>query len=255
MTPTSPPSKALRLRNSPVILTVPPAAEVRQSLGAGGRAAKGRFYIVDIVWLRDDFRLDDQPALAAAAGRPALTVYVHDPRPENGRPLGGAARWRLDRSLAAFAHDLAACGGRLDVIEGEADRAKRALGPRSPGSSAPGSPTTPTAATDPRPRRPHVSRRISALVRCRRAARPRRSRTLRRRGRGSPSCRAKHSTPRAPTSAAGSPNWRGSMAGTSTRPGAPRRGALRRRGRARQDLSQADRRSRRRPGPGAGGFR
>ncbi len=78
---------------------------------------------MDIVWLRDDFRLDDQPALAAAAGRPALTVYVHDPRPENGRPLGGAARWRLDRSLAAFAHDLAACGGRLDVIEGEADRA------------------------------------------------------------------------------------------------------------------------------------
>ncbi len=76
---------------------------------------------VDIIWLRDDFRLDDQPALAAARG-PALTVYVHDPRPENGRPPGGAAKWRLARSLARFERGLAERGGRLDVVEGEADR-------------------------------------------------------------------------------------------------------------------------------------
>ena len=50
---------------------------------------------LDIVWLRDDFRLDDQPALAAAADRPALVLYVHDERPENGRPPGGSAKWRL----------------------------------------------------------------------------------------------------------------------------------------------------------------
>jgi deoxyribodipyrimidine photo-lyase len=49
----------------------------------------------DIVWLRDDFRLDDQPAILAAADRPALHVYVHDDAPRNGRPLGGAAKWRL----------------------------------------------------------------------------------------------------------------------------------------------------------------
>ncbi len=82
---------------------------------------------MDIVWLRDDFRLDDQPALAAVAGRPALIVYAHDPRPENGRPLGGAAKWRLNRSLASFQRDLAARGGRLDIVEGPADRTILAL--------------------------------------------------------------------------------------------------------------------------------
>ena len=76
---------------------------------------------VDIVWLRNDFRLDDQPAIAAAAGRPALFVYVHDERPENGRPPGGAAKWRLAKALEAFAARLAARGARLDVLAGKAD--------------------------------------------------------------------------------------------------------------------------------------
>ncbi len=74
----------------------------------------------DIVWLRDDFRLDDQPAIHAAADRPALHVYVHDNSPRNGRPLGGAAKWRLAQSLKGMEEALAACGGRLDVIRGEA---------------------------------------------------------------------------------------------------------------------------------------
>ena len=74
----------------------------------------------DIVWLRDDFRLDDQPAILAAADRPALHVYVHDDSPLNGRPLGGAAKWRLAQSLKAMEERLAARGGRLDVMLGEA---------------------------------------------------------------------------------------------------------------------------------------
>jgi deoxyribodipyrimidine photo-lyase len=49
---------------------------------------------VDIVWLRNDFRLDDQPAIHAAASRPALFVYVHDDAGGGARPLGGAAKWR-----------------------------------------------------------------------------------------------------------------------------------------------------------------
>ncbi len=81
---------------------------------------------VDIVWLRDDFRLADQPALAAADG-PTLTVYVHDPRPQNGRPPGGAAKWRLAQSLTRFERSLAERGGRLDVVQGEADRVILAL--------------------------------------------------------------------------------------------------------------------------------
>src|SRR5271157_971514 len=75
----------------------------------------------DIVWLRDDFRLDDQPAIAAAAGRPALYVYIHDEQARNGRPFGGAARWRLARSLAAMQRRLADRGARLDVVRGAAD--------------------------------------------------------------------------------------------------------------------------------------
>jgi deoxyribodipyrimidine photo-lyase len=82
---------------------------------------------LDIVWLRDDFRLDDQPAIAAAAGRPALFVYVHDETHLNGRPPGGAARWRLARSLAAMERGLAARGARLDVLEGGAERTILAL--------------------------------------------------------------------------------------------------------------------------------
>jgi deoxyribodipyrimidine photo-lyase len=81
----------------------------------------------DIVWLRDDFRLDDQPAILAAADRPALHVYVHDDAPRNGRPLGGAAKWRLARSLKAIEERLAARGGRLDVLCGEADKVILAL--------------------------------------------------------------------------------------------------------------------------------
>jgi deoxyribodipyrimidine photo-lyase len=81
----------------------------------------------DIVWLRDDFRLDDQPAILAAADRPSLHVYVHDDAPRNGRPPGGAAKWRLARSLKVMEERLAARGGRLDVIRGEADKVILAL--------------------------------------------------------------------------------------------------------------------------------
>jgi deoxyribodipyrimidine photo-lyase len=82
---------------------------------------------VDIVWLRDDFRLDDQPAILAAADRPALYVYVHDDSPRNGRPMGGAGRWRLAQSLKAMEERLAARGGRLDVIRGDSDAVILAL--------------------------------------------------------------------------------------------------------------------------------
>jgi len=81
----------------------------------------------DIVWLRDDFRLDDQPAIDAAQSHPALYVYVHDDSARNGRPLGGAARWRLAQSLQSFAKRLAARGARLDIVSGEADRTILAL--------------------------------------------------------------------------------------------------------------------------------
>ena len=72
-----------------------------------------------IVWLRNDLRLDDQPALSAAAHGPALFVYVHDEN-ATGRPLGGASRWWLDKSLRALAQAIHDIGGRLDVVAGDA---------------------------------------------------------------------------------------------------------------------------------------
>ena len=82
---------------------------------------------MDIVWLRDDFRLDDQPALAAASGRPALFVYVHDETPENGRPPGGAAKSRLAQSLTAMESALSGRGARLDILLGTAEQTVLAL--------------------------------------------------------------------------------------------------------------------------------
>src|SRR4051794_34522581 len=72
-----------------------------------------------LVWLRDDLRLDDQPAIAAAASQPALFVYVRDDA--CARPLGGASRWWLDKSLAALAQSLERIGGRLDLLQGDAE--------------------------------------------------------------------------------------------------------------------------------------
>ena len=82
---------------------------------------------VDIVWLRDDFRLDDQPPIHAAVDRPALFVYVHDATGGGARPLGGAAKWRLAESLTAMEAALSARGARLDIIEGGAEEAILAL--------------------------------------------------------------------------------------------------------------------------------
>ena len=75
-----------------------------------------------LVWLRDDLRLDDNPALAEAAklGKPMTVVYVLDEESDGVRPLGGAARWWLHHSLAALAGDLEARGSRLVLRQGAA---------------------------------------------------------------------------------------------------------------------------------------
>ena len=77
-----------------------------------------------LVWLRDDLRLDDNPALAEAAalGDPLTVVYVLDEASPGLRPLGGAAKWWLHHSLAALAADLTASGSRLVLRRGPATR-------------------------------------------------------------------------------------------------------------------------------------
>jgi deoxyribodipyrimidine photo-lyase len=75
-----------------------------------------------LVWLRDDLRLDDNPALADAAelGHPLTVLYVLDEESDGVRPLGGAARWWLHHSLAALAASLEAAGSRLVLRRGAA---------------------------------------------------------------------------------------------------------------------------------------
>ena len=76
-----------------------------------------------IVWFRDDQRLADNPALAAAIAtrHPLICVFVFDEASEGIRPLGGAARWWLHGSLAELDRGLAALGGRLVIFRGPGD--------------------------------------------------------------------------------------------------------------------------------------
>ncbi len=73
-----------------------------------------------IVWFRQDLRLADQPALAAALaeGGPVLPVYIHAPEEEGGWPPGAAARWWLHGALADLDALLRRLGSRLILLQG-----------------------------------------------------------------------------------------------------------------------------------------
>ena len=75
-----------------------------------------------IVWLRDDLRVADNPALSAAVerGGAVVVVYLLDEQSPAARPLGGASRWWLHGSLTALADDLAALGASLTLRRGPA---------------------------------------------------------------------------------------------------------------------------------------
>jgi len=77
-----------------------------------------------IVWLRDDLRLADNPALNAAVdhGGALTVVYVLDDVSDGIRPLGAAARWWLHGSLSSLAADLRELGSRLVLRRGAAAR-------------------------------------------------------------------------------------------------------------------------------------
>lgn len=70
-----------------------------------------------LLWIRQDLRLTDQPALAAALDRggAVLPVFIWAPEEEEPWAPGAASRWWLHHSLARLAADLEARGSRLIV--------------------------------------------------------------------------------------------------------------------------------------------
>ena len=74
-----------------------------------------------LVWLREDLRLADNPALRAAADgdAPFLLLHVLDEAvPERWR-MGGAQRWWLHHSLTALGEDVQKAGGALVLRRGD----------------------------------------------------------------------------------------------------------------------------------------
>ncbi len=77
-----------------------------------------------IVWFRQDLRLADNPALAAACERGETVVplfILDDETPGDWRP-GGASRWWLHHSLSALSESLARLGAPLILRRGLANR-------------------------------------------------------------------------------------------------------------------------------------
>jgi deoxyribodipyrimidine photo-lyase len=76
-------------------------------------------YPTALVWLRNDLRLADNPALLAAtqSARQVTALYIHETDPSL-RPTGAAARWWLHQSLVRLEKSLAGVGIRLLVRTG-----------------------------------------------------------------------------------------------------------------------------------------
>nr|MBA3516368.1 deoxyribodipyrimidine photo-lyase [Hyphomicrobiales bacterium] len=82
-----------------------------------------------IVWFREDLRLTDNPALAAAvqSGAKLVGLFVLDEESPGIRPRGGASRWWLHGSLEALAGSLGARGASLVLRRGPAAKVLPAL--------------------------------------------------------------------------------------------------------------------------------
>lgn len=80
----------------------------------------------NLVWLRNDLRVSDNPALSAAIknGDKTVALYVHE-RTDGVRPPGAAARWWLHQSLVSLGRDLAGIGVALFVRNGESQAVVR----------------------------------------------------------------------------------------------------------------------------------
>ncbi len=82
-----------------------------------------------IVWFRQDLRVQDNSALAAAItrGGPVVPVFILDEAGEGRWPIGGAARWWLHHSLSALDVSFRERGSRLVLARGESGAVLRGL--------------------------------------------------------------------------------------------------------------------------------
>ena len=82
-----------------------------------------------ILWYRQDLRLSDHAALAAAihSGKPVLPVFILDDNAAGAWKTGGAGRWWLHHSLESLASDLQQVGASLIVRRGDTRKILPAL--------------------------------------------------------------------------------------------------------------------------------
>jgi deoxyribodipyrimidine photo-lyase len=82
-----------------------------------------------LVWFRQDLRLEDNPALAAAVARGGgvVPVFLWCPKEEGSWTPGAASRWWLHQSLRALDAGLRARGSRLILRRGPARKQLEAL--------------------------------------------------------------------------------------------------------------------------------
>ncbi|CAN0594234.1 unnamed protein product, partial [Laminaria digitata] len=56
---------------------------------------------------------------AVSSGRPLVLLYILDEQTKGLRPLGGASKWWLDKSLRALAADIKQAGAQLTLRSGQ----------------------------------------------------------------------------------------------------------------------------------------
>jgi deoxyribodipyrimidine photo-lyase len=83
-----------------------------------------------IVWFRQDLRVTDNPALAAAvaSGGPILAIFIWAPHEEGEWAPGAASRWWLHHALLALDAELGRLGNRLMVARPAGPGETRAAG-------------------------------------------------------------------------------------------------------------------------------
>ncbi|WND02518.1 deoxyribodipyrimidine photo-lyase [Temperatibacter marinus] len=75
---------------------------------------------ISLVWLRQDLRLSDNPALLEAVKSDQVyIVYILDDENAGSNKMGAASRWRLHQSLAVLERKL---GGNLNLYKGAAEK-------------------------------------------------------------------------------------------------------------------------------------